>query len=140
MSQQFTIKPPSQKWRITACVGFIARQDQPDALVAIRNKRGWDIPGGHVEDGEAPLDALKRELLEESGCLLLPGASLIAILESKKDPAIGIAVYRGVCTPGAFAPTHEIEDRKFVSSDELLEDYFGDKGLLQELLNLINST
>jgi 8-oxo-dGTP diphosphatase len=27
----------------------------------------WDIPGGHVDAGEAPLDALRRELAEETG-------------------------------------------------------------------------
>jgi 8-oxo-dGTP diphosphatase len=27
----------------------------------------WDIPGGFLEEGEHPLDGLKRELLEETG-------------------------------------------------------------------------
>ena len=27
----------------------------------------WEIPGGVVEDGEPPLDGVKRELLEETG-------------------------------------------------------------------------
>ena len=27
----------------------------------------WEIPGGVVDDGEAPLDGVKRELLEETG-------------------------------------------------------------------------
>jgi 8-oxo-dGTP pyrophosphatase MutT (NUDIX family) len=27
----------------------------------------WDIPGGHVEPGESPLDALRREVEEETG-------------------------------------------------------------------------
>jgi 8-oxo-dGTP pyrophosphatase MutT (NUDIX family) len=27
----------------------------------------WEIPGGVVEDGEGPLDGVKRELLEETG-------------------------------------------------------------------------
>lgn len=29
----------------------------------------WGTQGGHIEDGETPLDAAKRELFEESGVL-----------------------------------------------------------------------
>jgi 8-oxo-dGTP pyrophosphatase MutT (NUDIX family) len=37
----------------------------------------WDIPGGHVEPGEEPLEALARELHEETGWRL---ASIVAEL------------------------------------------------------------
>ena len=29
--------------------------------------RGWEIPGGHLEDGESPGEAMIRELKEETG-------------------------------------------------------------------------
>ena len=30
-------------------------------------ERGWEIPGGHLEETESPEEALMRELLEETG-------------------------------------------------------------------------
>lgn len=33
-------------------------------------ERGWDIPGGHLEPGESPADAMKRELYEEAGAVI----------------------------------------------------------------------
>jgi len=119
---------------ITASVGFVSPQDQPDMFVAIKNKRGWDIPGGHVEPGETPLQAFERELLEESGCQLLEGASPIAVLQSNSSSGTGIAVYRGMCTQGTFTQQFETDATRLFPSAELLDVYFGDKAMLQELM------
>jgi len=32
-------------------------------------QRGWEIPGGHLNEGETPETALLRELKEETGCV-----------------------------------------------------------------------
>ena len=36
----------------------------------------WDLPGGFMDEGEEPLDTLRRELREETGLELEPGAFL----------------------------------------------------------------
>lgn len=33
----------------------------------------WEFPGGHIDEGETPLDAAKREFAEEIGCPVPPG-------------------------------------------------------------------
>lgn len=35
-------------------------------------QRGWDLPGGHLEAGETPEDAARREVYEETGARLGP--------------------------------------------------------------------
>lgn len=34
-----------------------------------KERKTWETPGGHIEQGETPLDAAKRELYEESGAV-----------------------------------------------------------------------
>lgn len=36
-------------------------------IVIIRNRRGWELPGGKIKDNETPLEAIAREVQEETG-------------------------------------------------------------------------
>jgi len=40
-----------------------------DKFLMVYNKRrkGWEMPGGHIEPGETPEEAAEREFAEESG-------------------------------------------------------------------------
>lgn len=42
---------------------LILRDDDPG--IACPNM--WDLPGGHVEDGETPMECIRREMKEELG-------------------------------------------------------------------------
>lgn len=46
---------------------FIYARHRGRWLLSLHGKRAWETPGGHVEPGEAPLQAARRELYEETG-------------------------------------------------------------------------
>jgi 8-oxo-dGTP pyrophosphatase MutT (NUDIX family) len=58
------------------CVGALIADEQGRMFVHRRSPTRrlfpncWDIVGGHVEPGETPLDALAREITEETGWYL----------------------------------------------------------------------
>lgn len=56
-------KYPNTYYRVS--VKAIIRDDQDRVLVAKEYEHDWSLPGGGVDHGEEPLDALRRELKEE---------------------------------------------------------------------------
>ena len=56
-------------------LAWVTRKGEPltpmgqggEVLFVEHPERGWEIPGGHLEDGEQPEEALRREVLEETG-------------------------------------------------------------------------
>lgn len=72
--------------RVT-CACLVAQQEEKLLLVRVRDNQHWYLPGGKVESGESPEQALQRELLEEIGVVVDPQS--IRHLYTVVGPAYG---------------------------------------------------
>ncbi len=65
--------------RLVVGAALVDRLERPSRLLAARrlappeHAGGWELPGGKVEPGESPRDALVRELAEELGVSIVVG-------------------------------------------------------------------
>ena len=62
-----SIKRVSPIMMIAECAGGVVVNTRGEVLVVSQNGDSWSLPKGHIEDGEDPLTASKREIFEESG-------------------------------------------------------------------------
>ena len=53
--------------------GGIVRNAKGEILLINNPRRGWEFPGGLIENGENVIDGLKREILEETGAVVKVG-------------------------------------------------------------------
>ncbi|MEA2487757.1 MAG: 8-oxo-dGTP diphosphatase [Actinomycetota bacterium] len=104
-------------------VGAIVIDD--DKLLMIRRGvepgRGlWTIPGGRVEHGELLAQALRREVLEETGLEVEPG-DLVGILEVPGAPHYVILDFYATLTGGRelSAQQEEVAEARWVPLPEV---------------------
>ena len=87
------------------------RADQPMPLK-------WEFPGGKVEPGEAPVDALAREIREELGCEARVGRIDDVVFHAYAEFDLYMLVYR--CTLAGDARPVEVADVRWVPPAELV--------------------
>ena len=61
------IKSQQRNWTMGAFVTILNRSNRILCVRQRYSKRNWTTPGGRIEDGEDPVEALRRETREEVG-------------------------------------------------------------------------
>src|SRR5215470_9625249 len=90
---------------IVAVAGLISNASG-DILLIKSPLRGWEFPGGQVEEGESLIQALKREIHEETGIIASIGA-LIGIYSNIKPPSKVLFGFIGSWEAGELATSEE---------------------------------
>ena len=113
-----------QKYQISVRVTAIVLQENKILLVKQRvGRRDWSLPGGRLEQSEKIGDALKREILEETG-LSVEIERFLYLTETPGDHLIHLSFLCRCLSGSIRLPTNEfdqnpIKDVRFVKTSEL---------------------
>jgi mutator protein MutT len=108
--------------RFTVTAGAVIFNDQKQVLLLkhrFRAGSGWGLPGGFLERGEQPIEALRRELREEIG-LEVEDVEVFAARSFKKPKQVEV-LFRGRANAKVKPLTMEVELAEWFSLDSLPE-------------------
>ena len=108
--------------RFTVTAGAIIFNDKGEVLLLkhrFRAGSGWGLPGGFMEKGEQPIDALRRELREEIG-MEVDDVKVFAARSFKKPKQVEV-LFRGRANAQVRSQTVEVERAEWFAIDSLPE-------------------
>lgn len=102
---------------------FAAIFDEEGRILLVRSatgRKGWSLPGGGIERGESPTDALRREVTEESGYRIDPGP-LLGIYSTPFKDNLVLTFEASIVGRGKWAPNSEISEYGWYAAAALPE-------------------
>ena len=109
--------------------GGIVRSAAGEILLIKNERRGWEFPGGMIEEGENVLHGLAREIFEETGVNAKVGEMYCVSSNTCSYPGYnGVktvppkVIFDFICTyeSGVPQPSDESLETRFVPEDEVL--------------------
>ncbi len=133
--RRMTMRATNARFTVTSAAIVVDKQGRVLLLKhRFRPGTGWGIPGGFIEAGEQPEEAVRRELREEVG-LELADVELVTTRAFKKPRQIEIVFLsrpRGDASPKSI----EIRKASWFSIDSLPEGFPADqRRLIKDALN-----
>jgi len=108
--------------RFTVTAGAVIFNDKREVLLLkhrFRAGSGWGLPGGFMENGEQPIDALRRELREEIG-LEVEDVEVFAARSFRKPKQVEV-LFRARANVEVKSLTMEVERAEWFTLDALPE-------------------
>lgn len=94
----------------------------------------WGLPGGALEYGEHPEEAVIREVWEETG--LRVSVEKLLLINTLRPDRVGM-YYLCTITGGTFYPTDEVSEFAYFSLDNLPDVRAFDKDMLKRLHGMV---
>ena len=116
--------------------GVIFDQDDKILLVKSTYQRfhPWGLPGGSLDYGESPEDAVKREVWEETG--LIVEIKRFLLVKTWSPDRVGL-YYLCEITGGEIYPTDEVSEAGYFSLDDLPDVRLLDVDMIKQLYKIV---
>jgi 8-oxo-dGTP diphosphatase len=109
-------KPTAPSFVAAACA--LVTNAEGEILLVRTHKRGWEIPGGQVEQGETLIEAAVRETQEEAGVTI--EVKTLVTVQSNLTRNLLIFGFLAAYISGELATSSETPEVRWAKCDEVL--------------------